>query len=104
MRWPRLRYTVRRMMVAVAAVGIALGLLEVARRPFAPADWVEVTVLNVPRGLRQIYLIADGPEGPHALNWYFCKVLVWTEDPREERTPAFLVGWAPPTEAGWRWA
>jgi hypothetical protein len=83
MRLPRQQFTVRQTMVAVAVVGIALVLLDVARQPFARSDWVEVTVRNVPRGLRQFYLIADGPEGPHALNWYHSMVTVWTDDPRK---------------------
>src|SRR5438270_8885024 len=83
MRFPRVRLTVRRMMAIVAVVGVAFALADVARQPFAPSDWVDVTVRNVPPGLRQVYLIADGPEGPHALNWYSSKVFVSTEDPRK---------------------
>lgn len=30
----------------------ALGFFYVARQPFSPSDWVEITVRNVPKGLR----------------------------------------------------
>ena len=36
---------------------------------------------NVPPALRQIYLIADGPDGPRALDWY-AKVVAFTEPAR----------------------
>jgi hypothetical protein len=43
MRLARRPFTVRRTMVTVAIVGIALALLDVARQTYAPSDWVEVT-------------------------------------------------------------
>jgi hypothetical protein len=43
MRLPRRPFTVRRAMVTVAIVRIALALLDIARQTFAPSDWVEVT-------------------------------------------------------------
>jgi hypothetical protein len=82
MRFPRVRLTVRRMMVIVAVVAVALALAVGAREFVAPSDWVEVTVRNVPPGLRQIYLIADGPDGPRALDWYLAKVFAFTEPAR----------------------
>jgi hypothetical protein len=82
MRFPRVRLTVRRMMAIVAVAGVALALADAARELFAPSDWVDVTVRNVPPGLRQVYLIADGPDGPRALNWYFDKVFAFTTPPR----------------------
>jgi hypothetical protein len=60
-------------------VPAAWGLFYVARQPFSPSDWVEIIVRNVPKGLRQIYLIADGRDGPRALNWYHSKVFVFEE-------------------------
>jgi hypothetical protein len=82
MTFPRVRFTVRRMLAIVAVVGVAFALADVARQPFAPSDWVNVTVRNVPPRLRQLYLIADGPDGARALNWYFDKLFAWTEPPR----------------------
>ena len=78
MKFPRVRLTVRRMMVVVAVVAVALALAIGAREQVAPSDWVEVTVRNVPPGLRQIYLIADGPGGPRALDWYHAKLFAFT--------------------------
>jgi hypothetical protein len=57
-------------------------LFDVIRQPFAPTDWVEVTVRNVPLDLRQIYLIADGRDGVRALNWYQSMLIVSEADPR----------------------
>ncbi len=82
MRMPRMRFTVRRLMAVVAVVGVALALASAARQPFSPSDWVDVTVRNVPPELRQIYLIADGPDGPRALDWYHAKVIAFTEPAR----------------------
>ncbi|WP_165226107.1 hypothetical protein [Aquisphaera insulae] len=79
MRLPRIRLTVRQMMALVAVAAVVLALVHGARELVAPSDWVDVTVRNVPPGLRQIYLIADGPDGPRAFNWYFDKLLAWTE-------------------------
>ena len=79
---PALRFTVRRLMAVVAVVGVAFALAYAARQLFAPSDWVDVTVRNVPPALRQIYLIADGPDGPRALNWYHAKVVAFTEPAR----------------------
>ena len=82
MRFPRVRLTVRRMMVVVAVVAVALALAVGAQQLVSPSDWVEVTVRNVPPALRQIYLIADGPDGPRALDWYHAKVVAFTEPAR----------------------
>jgi hypothetical protein len=82
MRFPRVRLTLRRMMVVVAVAAVTLSLANGARQLFSPSDWVDVTVRNVPPGLRQVYLIADGPDGPRALNWYFDKVVAFTAPPR----------------------
>ncbi len=79
MRLFRVRLTVRQMMVVVAVAGVALALVDAIRQAFTPSDWVDVTVRNVPRGIRQIYLIADGPGGPRALNWYHAKVFAFTQ-------------------------
>ena len=89
MRFPRVRLTVRRMMAVVALAGVALALADAARQLVAPSDWVDVTVRNVPPGLRQVYLIADGPDGPRALNWYFEKVFAFTPS----ATLMFPSGW-----------
>jgi hypothetical protein len=64
------------------------GILLAAREIFSPTDWVEVTVRNVPKGLRQIYLIADGRDGVSALRFYHAKVVVDAADPRH-----FGAGW-----------
>ena len=73
MGFPYVRLTVRRMMVVVAVVAVALALAVGAPQLVSPSDWVEVTVRNVPPALRHIYLIADGPDGPRALDWYHAK-------------------------------
>ena len=70
------------MMAIVAVLGVALALADFARQPFASSDWVNVTVRNVPASLRQLYLIADSPDGARALNWYFDKLFAFTEPPR----------------------
>jgi hypothetical protein len=68
---PGVRWVVRGTLVLTA-----LGFFYVVRQPFSPSDWVDVTVRNVPKGLRQIYLIADGRDGPRAFNWYHSKLIV----------------------------
>jgi hypothetical protein len=70
--------TTRRLMIVFAIAW----LIYLARQPFSPSDWVDVTVLNVPKGIRQLYLIADGRDGPRALNWSHAKVVVDAESPR----------------------
>ena len=82
MRFPGVRLTVWRMMVVVAVVTVALALAVGAQQLVSPSDWVEVTVRNVPPALRQIYLIADGPDGPRALDWYHAKVFAFTQPAR----------------------
>jgi hypothetical protein len=81
MAMPRLGPALR-LVFRLGVVLAVLLLLYIMRLPFAPSDWVEVTVRNVPKGLRQIYLIADRREGVRALNTYHAKVAAFTEDPR----------------------
>jgi hypothetical protein len=68
-------------------VFVAFGVYYVVRQPFSPSDWVEVTIRNIPKGVRKIYLIADGPDGPRAFSEYRSKVVVFPVPPRFEEEP-----------------
>src|SRR4051794_20794219 len=75
----------RRVLKTLFGIGVVVGLctlLYLLREPFAPTDWVELTVRHVPPGTRQIYLIADRADGVRALSWYISKVIADAVDPR----------------------
>jgi hypothetical protein len=66
MRMPRVRLTMRRLMAVVAGVAVALALANGPRQLVAPSDWVDVTVRNVPPGLRRRFgsRMSRGPRPP----------------------------------------
>jgi hypothetical protein len=51
---------------------------------FNPRDWVETTIVGLPADTRFVCLVADGPQGPKAMEWYGFKLFPSSMHPNND--------------------
>jgi hypothetical protein len=53
---------------------------------FNPTDWIEVAIEGLPADTRFMCLVADGPQGVEAMNWYHSKLGAFAMHPNQDVT------------------